>query len=301
MNRKDMEHRRVGDGDIVRLKSRRGEAVMRVSAAEEMRSGQTFLPMHWGGQFMNSAGANALTIGAFDPISKQPELKHAAVQVEKLKLPWQLVVMRMVSQLPEAEVAGKDELACGAAAAWLSRVQPLLDRFTYATVGLFGRDHPAVLLRAAHEAAVSKELIAEIDHVFDFDDARSLIYVDAERGISKRVMMEGGRVTGVRLTGETAARDWLKDIMARGAEAEAVRPWVLAPVSAPPVGSRSRGRVICNCLDVSEQEIEAQLALGADLPGLQDALKCGTECGSCVPELKRLVAAPQHEAPRQVA
>ena len=146
-----------------------------------------------------------------------------------------------------------------------------------------------VILRAAHEAPVSGDLIAQIDEVFEFDDISSLTYVDSRRGISKRVMIEQGRVTGVRLTGETAARDWLKDIMAQGASTETVRPWVLAPVAAPPAGSRNRGRIICNCLDVAEDEIQPQVAAGADLAVLQAKLKCGTECGSCVPELKRLV------------
>jgi assimilatory nitrate reductase catalytic subunit len=100
-------------------------------------------------------------------------------------------------------------------------------------------------------------------------------------------------VVGARLMGETAARDWLKDLMAEGAAAEAVRAWVLAPLSIPPDGSRKRGRIVCNCFDVSAQEIQDELARGCDLAGLQDKLKCGTECGSCLPELKRLVAATQ--------
>jgi assimilatory nitrate reductase catalytic subunit len=41
---------------------------------------------------------------------------------------------------------------------------------------------------------------------------------------------------------------------------------------------------------VAEPEIVAAIAYGADLPALQATLKCGTECGSCVPELKRLIA-----------
>ncbi|HEY0906845.1 MAG TPA: (2Fe-2S)-binding protein [Methylophilus sp.] len=46
---------------------------------------------------------------------------------------------------------------------------------------------------------------------------------------------------------------------------------------------------MCNCLDVSENEIMDTLEMGADLQTLQNKLKCGTSCGSCVPELKRLV------------
>ena len=65
--------------------------------------------------------------------------------------------------------------------------------------------------------------------------------------------------------------------------------WALAPLSAPPSGEVGRGKIICNCLDVSQNEIVENIELGADLITLQNKLKCGTECGSCVPELKRLV------------
>jgi len=280
MNADDMARRQLADGDFVSVKSRRGAAVVRVAASPQMRPGQTFMPMHWGGRFMRGEGVNALTIGALDPVSRQPELKHAAVRVDKLSLPWQLVVMRCV---------GGDEAADGAAA-WLARAQPLLQRFTYATLGLFGRDRPAVILRAADEARMDSAALGELDRLFEFDDASSLSYTDARRGIAKRVMIEQGRISAVRLTGETAARDWLKDLMATGAAADALRRWVLAPVAAPPAGSRTRGRVVCNCLDVAEHELEERVAQGADLAALQAALKCGTECGSCIPELKRLVA-----------
>jgi assimilatory nitrate reductase catalytic subunit len=63
----------------------------------------------------------------------------------------------------------------------------------------------------------------------------------------------------------------------------------LAPLNAPPSGQRSRGRIICNCLDVAENEIREDVAAGADFTTLQNKRKCGTQCGSCVPEIKRLV------------
>ena len=283
MNARDMELRGLADGDIVQATSRRGAAVLRVCASESMRSGQTFLAMHWGGRFMNSAGANALTLSAFDPVSRQPELKHAAIQVKKLDLPWQLVVMRHTDAMRSP----------GAAAELLSRVQPLLGEFTHATLGLFGRESPAVILRAAHATPAAGELIDRIDALFEFDPASSLSYLDARRGISKRMMIEEGKVTAVRLTGETAAREWLKDAMAQGSDAGAIRPWMLAPVSAPPAGSAARGRILCNCLDVSVKEIADEVSRGLDLAAIQEKLCCGTECGSCLPELKRMVRLPE--------
>ncbi|CAG0979577.1 partial Nitrate reductase, partial [Rhodocyclaceae bacterium] len=53
-------------------------------------------------------------------------------------------------------------------------------------------------------------------------------------------------------------------------------------------GGPARGRVVCNCFDVSEDEIRADLAAGLDLPAIQERRKCGTSCGSCLPELKRI-------------
>jgi assimilatory nitrate reductase catalytic subunit len=37
-------------------------------------------------------------------------------------------------------------------------------------------------------------------------------------------------------------------------------------------------------------QIRKELAAGAALPQLQQTLKCGTFCGSCVPDIKRMVA-----------
>ena len=52
----------------------------------------------------------------------------------------------------------------------------------------------------------------------------------------------------------------------------------------------NRGRIVCACHDVSEQEIRGEVAKGASLPALQARLKCGTECGSCLPTVKQLLS-----------
>ncbi len=276
MNAADMARRNLADGDIVKATSRRGSLVVRVRQSPDILPTQTFLPMHWGSRFMNGLGSNALTSGVFDPVSRQPELKHAAIKVEKLHLPWRLVVMRR----------GGDALA------QLQALRPLLGAFDYASCGLYGRDEGMLVLRAACAEAVAPGLIERLDQLLGLtEDAPCLSYVDHKRGISKRVVVEGGRVTGVRLLGETLAAEWLKDIMLQDAFPNEVRQWVLAPVSAPPTGKRGRGRIVCNCLDVSENEINAELAQLPDLAAVQCRLKCGTECGSCLPELKRLALA----------
>jgi NAD(P)H-nitrite reductase large subunit len=59
----------------------------------------------------------------------------------------------------------------------------------------------------------------------------------------------------------------------------------------------TRGRTLCNCFDVAEAEIDAFLARSNSIAELQKSLKCGTNCGSCLPELRRKVA---DRAPREM-
>lgn len=49
-----------------------------------------------------------------------------------------------------------------------------------------------------------------------------------------------------------------------------------------------RERVVCNCKQVTQSQILEAIASGANLDGLKSVLGCGTVCGSCVPEIRRL-------------
>ncbi|HEY8354016.1 MAG TPA: molybdopterin-dependent oxidoreductase [Methylophilaceae bacterium] len=272
MHPDDMQRHAILPGDLVQVSNRRGSLVLRAVSADDMLPGQVFIPMHWGSRFMQGLGVNALMPGDFDPVSKQPELKHAAVRVEKANLPWRLTVLRQ----------GGTDL--------LESLRPLLTRFEYASCGLFGREPGMVILRAAHTATPDSLLIEELRALLGMHDGQPMLhYDDAKRGICKRILVEGDLVTGVLLVGESLAADWLKQVMTDGGLTPELRRWALAPVSAPPAGHRSRGRTVCNCLDIAENEILEAIAAGADLSALQAGLRCGTQCGSCVPELRKLV------------
>jgi hypothetical protein len=78
----------------VHVKSRRGNIVLRAHASAAQRPGSVFIAMHWGRNVLSSSGANALTAGRIDPHSKQPELKHAAVQLVRAELPHQALLLR---------------------------------------------------------------------------------------------------------------------------------------------------------------------------------------------------------------
>lgn len=106
--------------------------------------------------------------------------------------------------------------------------------------------------------------------------------------------IENGRITAIRLAGETLAQHWLQSLWLEGRADEQLRRWLLAPLSAPPgnVDTPAAGnKTLCNCKNVSQSTVCAGISRGLDLQGLKQELGCGTQCGSCIPEIKRLLAA----------
>ncbi len=69
----------------------------------------------------------------------------------------------------------------------------------------------------------------------------------------------------------------------------------MVPRAKAPVAVQSRGKQVCTCFNVTDEAIAAPIRQAAAAPkthGWRPAgaqLKCGTNCGSCVPELKRMV------------
>ncbi len=272
MNGDDMRRRRLLDGQLVKVRSRRGELLLPAHKDDSLRPGQAFLPMHWGDRFLKGLGINSLTLPAFDPISKQPELKHAGVEVEKVELPWQFFA------LVEGSVQKRFEA-----------LRPLFEGFAYASFSLTGRERPALVIRAACNEPPSRTQLATLEQLLGLDEDPVLVYDDPRRSVGKRVRIEDGRIVALSLSGETAARDWLKQLWHDGKTDQALRRWLLAPLSTPPGGDVRRAKTLCNCMNVSQDAICSGIERGLDLNGLKRELGCGTSCGSCVPEIKRLL------------
>jgi len=69
------------DGDVARVKSRRGKITAKVRITERSPKGVVFMTFHF-----KEAAANILTIDALDPIAKIPEYKVCAVKIEPINL-----------------------------------------------------------------------------------------------------------------------------------------------------------------------------------------------------------------------
>jgi assimilatory nitrate reductase catalytic subunit len=288
----DMERRMLIDGDLVHVTSRRGTQILPARAGDDMRSGQAFIAMHWGEEYLSGRGrdgdgtwgVNTLTSPALDPSSKQPELKHAAVKILKAELPWRFLVFGWVDQ--------SNALALQAA------LRPFMRRFAFASCTLFGRDKVGVLFRAADDYPAAPELVKEIETQFGIAGAEVLRYDDAKRGNARHILVRDGKLAAVSLAGDTSAEHWLKEYLEGEQPVAALGRLLLMPSTKAPQGFKARGRIVCNCFNVAETEIADVLAKqdminrgtpDAMLASLQTGLKCGTNCGSCVPELKQLI------------
>lgn len=302
----DMARRALRDGDLVQVSSRRGAIVLPAQGSTDIGPGQSFIAMHWGEEALSGrssdgerlAGVNALSTPVFCPDSKQPELKHAAVQIVKADLPWSLLA---VAWLP-----GDRLLAAQTA------LRALMSRFSFASCVPFGSggalaggaaERSGLLFRAADTEAASPELLAEIEAVLGLDAPDTLRYADASQGQHRAARLvrraadpQEARLDAFLLGGDTRAEAWLKPLLQDQLPAQAFGRQLLRPGATAPLPMQARGKVVCSCFGVTESAIRLQLprCAGSDrerLSALQGELQCGTNCGSCLPELQRMLHA----------
>jgi assimilatory nitrate reductase catalytic subunit len=95
-----------------------------------------------------------------------------------------------------------------------------------------------------------------------------------------------------------ASTAWLREYLESGLDAKTLGRSLLMPVGKPPVEIKPKGKVICNCFNVSADTMTQ--CLNEMLPGtsldeamnsLQSETQCGTNCGSCKPEVKQIITA----------
>ncbi|MFZ2989405.1 molybdopterin-dependent oxidoreductase [Ideonella sp.] len=288
----DLARLQAQGGDLLRVRSRRGQVVLSARASDAMQPGQAFIAMHWGGEALGGVaggGVNALTSPAFCPTSKQPELKHAAVAIEKVALPWRLTAM---AWLPEEEALALRE-----------QLKPALALFDYACLLPFGREpdgqgRAGLVLRAGATAPVSEAVLAPLRRALGLEGADLPRYEDTHRGQQRTLRVhrdDAGHehLAAFWLAGDASGEAWLAglleaDTVLPGPAHQLLRPGeLLGQASAP--GSPQ----VCTCFDVNEAAIRQCLSRcdgppDARLAQLQGQLQCGTNCGSCLPTLRKL-------------
>lgn len=261
----DARDQGLQEGSLARIHNARGELLVRVKTNRDQQRGSLFVPMHWSGQFSAAAGVGQLIPPVVDPISGQPEAKHATVAIGAFTAQWHgfLISRRKLSP---------------ATAYWSAIKVPHAWRYE-----LSGNTP------VSDWAGCARGLLCQQD-----DEVNWVEYLDANRQTYRAARFVGGQLESCLFVSTSAGllpeRDWLVSLFAQATLQAADRASLLA--GKPLVAGEDKGRTVCACFGVGEKTIRKAIA-EQGLQTVEDIGRClnaGTNCGSCVPELKALLA-----------
>jgi assimilatory nitrate reductase catalytic subunit len=249
----------VADGGFARVVTDYGQCILKVAVSERQQRGMLFAPIHWSGANASSARVGALVAPFTDPFSGQPENKATPASIQPYEYVFRgFALSRVRLDLPDH--------------AWWARV---------AVPGGFGylfADNADLAGWQSWLRSVASSNLAE--------------YKDFGGGVFRAASFAEDRIETCLFVGPARdAGDWnvVKSLFALDALSDDQRRMLLSGKSSD--GLASAGPIVCACFGVGRTTILAAITAGAATAaeiGVQ--LKAGTNCGSCIPEMKRLIA-----------
>ena len=249
----------VSDDSFARVVTDYGHCTLRVAVSERQQRGMLFAPIHWSEQTASAARVGALVAPFTDPFSGQPETKATPASIAPYEYVFRgFALSRVPLQLPDH--------------AWWTRV---------AVGGGYGyllADNADLAGWQAWLRSVASGDLAE--------------YKDFGGGVYRAASFAGDRIETCLFVGPARdAGDWevVKSLFATDALSDDERRALLSGRSVD--GLASTGPIVCACFGVGRTTICNAIAAGArSAADIGAQLKAGTNCGSCIPELKRLIA-----------
>lgn len=269
----DAERHGVTHGRLTRVETAQGEACVIARVTDRQRPGSLFLPMHWTEAFAPHGRANAATAPRVDPFSGQPEFKHTPARIQGYRETWRgFLIARSSWEKP-------------ARADIIWRRIPKEGAFLHEFAGR-GDESERERVRRALERDAEGECVR-------FED-------QAAGGLRAAYIKENRLDRVVFLGQKLPPRDWLVDAFTHDALTDDDRKWLLHGVK-PGVRADS-APIVCACAGVSAKKINDAIAAGAgDADAVGAATGAGVTCGSCRPEIKRLIAQTQKIETRDAA
>jgi assimilatory nitrate reductase catalytic subunit len=266
----DGERLGLTDGNLARIESRFGTAVLPIRLSTGQRAGEVFVPMHWTDEFTSAGPVDRLVGAATDPVSGQPELKGTPVAVTPVAAFWRGMLLRRTEFAPSRD------------AQYWARI-PLKDGHAFEFAGL----EPLPSGRGT-DAWISNMLGAP-------QSAELIIYADPGRGAFRYASIVGDRLDAclflARRAAELPARDTVIAALGAGDVLPEARLTLLAGRDEAESPAGAGGRTVCACFAVGLRTLygtimERRLTSVAEIG---EALRAGTNCGSCVPELRGIL------------
>lgn len=261
----DATNHGIEDGALMMLNSRWGSAIVRAQISQQQHMGSVFVPMHWCSPYAQHSRINTLVNPVVDPSSGQPESKHTPVQVALYKPVWHGFIL---TRQP------LDSSVLTACSYWVRVRGRACWRYEMA-----GETAPGDW-RCWSESMLGTQPPLEW-----------LEYQDAAVGRYRCAGIAQGKLQFCLFVGpsqELPPRRWLSNLFADDLNNDQRRSLLSGRSTS---GQTDAGRTVCACFGVglntlvtaiSQQGLITTDALGG-------ALKAGTNCGSCIPELQTII------------
>jgi assimilatory nitrate reductase catalytic subunit len=258
----DAQAARLRHGGFARVSSPHGACVLKVVISEGQRRGSLFAPIHWSGETASAARVGELVAPAIDPLSGQPEAKATPVTIAPVEFRFRgFALSRGRITLPTET--------------WWSRV----------TVA----KGEGVLLASNESPVVWRERASALFGA----DGEMAEYVDEPRGGYRMATIIDGRLVGCLFIGPADATPppWeaVRALFETENVGETQRRAVLSGKSTE--GLVDPGPVVCACFGVGLKVIRTAIDSGGatNVEATGVALRAGTNCGSCLPELRKIL------------
>jgi assimilatory nitrate reductase catalytic subunit len=266
----------IKDGGLARIDSPHGATTLPVRLSRNLRPGEVFAPIHWTDQFTSAGPIDGVVGAATDPISGQPELKATPVRVTAVAAQWHGLLLRGSENVPHGPY-------------YWSRVP--LERgqaFTLAGWEPLPSDGGTELwIAALLDAPPTAELV---------------IYADPARGTYRYASIIGRRLDACLFIAAAQSalpsRDALTALLGTRIE-----PETRVAVLAGGVAARdNNGPTVCACFGVGLQTLQTAITSKrlSTVAEIGTALRAGTNCGSCIPELKAILSGVSATSPAPV-
>ncbi|MBO3761645.1 nitrate reductase [Ciceribacter sp. L1K22] len=261
----DAQNAGIGDADLVRVAAANGRSiVVRALLTERQMRGAIFVPMHWTGETAPSARVDTLVSPHVDPISGQPALKMASVSLARYKAEFHgfLVAAMRPTDLPFAYWA-------------IAR-----------TEGGYRLEFAGDMPTDGWDAWLRRSL--QLGRNLDMSG-----YVDEKVGDHRLLAFEGERLSAalyVSADTVSVSRQWAADQLMQVHADHNLRSKLFA--GRPEAGRPDKGAIVCSCYSVGVNEINAAARSGCrSVEAVGAVLNAGTNCGSCRPEIRRILDA----------
>lgn len=235
----------------------------KVAIDEGLGFQELFMSMHWAGRYGGESSVNAIVNSVKDPISGQPAFKSSYVEVQDAAV--KTYGMFIGTQFDSG-------------------------KFLYSA---FQAESNLGIWRFAHDKRPKKQSFCrtEKSRRITIDIAQGWLAVDYDLVGDVRIIR-----SVLVVSSEPIQTDYTNFTHLIGKPMELSQLLTITQ-------SQSSAKLVCSCFRVTDKQIHDAMEKQdcTSLTQLQNKLKCGTNCGSCVSQIKQMVDSHQHQKGKQQA